>query len=227
MVDATNVMSRDFLQEDGSTVTLEFITGDNVHPPLSNTSYAWKPIYTAINAAGKSSDALKIADFGAGAGTLGIFAKLHCSNASVFAYENNPLAFEYLQANILKHNVDVTAELVSVADVTEGDFDYIIATPPCLPAGAKAVQAAHSLNPEYSVYPGDSRGRAAHEVFIPAVAANLKDGGMVSYAHTASQLDYIVGELESAGLTVVETVSNDNEDKVTPAIDLVFTIATK
>ena len=199
----------------------EFITGDDVHSPFANTSYAWK----ALLDHGIVGDAPKIADFGAGTGFLAHFAKTTYPNSVVKAYENNAVAFEYLEANNQSGVICINED---VANVSGEDFNYIMATPPTLPETAKKVNGGHILEPEYAIFPGDERGRSAHEVFVPAVAANLAEGGVVSYAHTEMQADFIKELMEANGLTVLSVVVNEKESpKISPAVDLAFTIATK
>jgi methylase of polypeptide subunit release factors len=217
------------LTVDGTEFTFYWEPG-TVPMPLGMTSYAWKPFHTEINSLANASG-LKVAEFGAGSGFISVFASLVNGVDEVYAYEKDATCCEYITANAALHNAAVNVVNDDVANVSGMEFDYIISTPPTLPAAAKNLLAStvwRDIDPAWAHFSSDaSDSLSDQKVFIAAVAANLKVGGKAVLYHTQSQTDSIAELVTENGLTKIETLINDNHSAVAFSVDPAFTIVTK
>lgn len=217
--------TRTFTKDNGETLSM--ITGTDVYQPLAETT----PAILALRAELEKKDSLaglKLADFGAGTGQLGIIAKTIFPELEVHAYDNDPATEKYITANAELHNVDVTAHIVDVASISNSDkFDVVISTPPFYPEVLKKVryEGVHSEDPESAVY-GGKDGLEVQTVFITKAAAVLNQGGFVITVHAPTQKEAVYEMLAAAGLSDVTTLVIDNGEEFNVA-DAVYTVAYK
>ena len=211
---------------DGSE-TLSMITGTDVYQPLSVTAPTFVLVKRELNKL-SSLDGLKLADFGSGTGQLAVWSKKYFPALEVHAYDNDANAEKYILANAELNNVDITAHIVDVADISNSDkFDVVISTPPFFPEILKKLNysGVHSDDPETSVY-GGKDGLDVHKVFIAKAANVLNAGGFIVTAHSIAQKDAIYALLEEAGLSNIDTLVIDNGEEFN-LVDAVYTVAYK
>jgi release factor glutamine methyltransferase len=212
---------------DADGVSLSMITGADVYQPFAETT----PSIVALKAelAKKDSlDGLKLADFGAGTGQIGVIAKKFFPALEVHAYDNDPAAEKYILANAELNNLEVAAHIMDVADISNSDkFDVVMSTPPFYPEVLKKLSysGAHLQDPDSAVFSG-VEGLDAQEVFINKAAAVLNQGGFVIAVHSPTQKDAVYAMLTAAGLSDLNTVVVDNGEEFN-IVDAVYTVAYK
>ena len=212
---------------DADGVTLSMITGADVYQPFGETTPAIVALKQEL-AKKDSLAGLKLADFGAGTGQLGVIAKKFFPELEVHAYDNDANAEKYILANAELNNLEVTARIMDVADISNSDkFDVVISTPPFFPEILKRLSYAgiHENDPESSVYGGVS-GLDVQQVFVAKASDVLNDGGFVIAVHSPTQKDAVYEMLAAAGLSDVSTVVVDNGEEFN-VVDAVYTIAYK
>lgn len=211
---------------DGSE-TLSMITGSDVFQPLSVTSAAFVLVKRELNKL-SSLDGLKLADFGTGTGQLAVWSKKYFPALEVHAYDNDPNAEKYVLANAELNNVDITAHIMDVADISNSDkFDIVISTPPFFPEVLKKLNyvGVHSQDPETSTY-GGTHGLDVQQVFITKAASVLNAGGFIVTAHSLAQKDAVHAMLTEAGLSDIDTLVVDNKEEFN-VVDAIYTVAYK
>jgi release factor glutamine methyltransferase len=217
--------TRTFTKDNGETLSI--ITGTDVYQPLAETTPAILALRTELDKK-DSLAGLKLADFGAGTGQLGIIAKTVFPELEVHAYDNDPATEKYITANAELHNVDVTAHIVDVASISNSDkFDVVISTPPFYPEILKKLNygGVHANDPESAVYAGKD-GLDLQSVFINKASAVLNQGGFIVAVHAPTQKDAVYELLTAAGLSDATTLVVDNGEEFN-IVDAVYTVAYK
>jgi len=207
--------------------TLSMITGEDVYQPLSVTAPAFVLVKRELNKL-SSLDGLKLADFGTGTGQLAVWSKKYFPALEVHAYDNDANAEKYVLANAELHNVDITAHIMDVADISNSDkFDIVISTPPFYLEILKKLNYAgdHPQGPETSLYGGQD-GLDVQRVFVSKAADVLNAGGFIVTAHTAPQQETVYALLAEAGLSDIDTLVVDNGEEFN-LVDAVYTVAYK
>ena len=212
---------------DPNGVTLSMITGTDVYQPFRETT----PAIVALKAELAKKDSvsgLKLADFGAGTGQLGIIAKKFFPELEVHAYDNDANAEKYILANAELNNLSVTAHIMDVADIPNSDkFDIVMSAPPFFPEVLKKLryEGVHANDPESSVF-GGVAGLDVQQVFITKAAAVLNQGGFIIAVHAPTQKDAVLEMLAAAGLSDMDTLVVDNGEEFN-VTDAVYTVAYK
>lgn len=190
-----------------SNETIEIITGPEVYRPFLDTFWSLVPFFREYVELG-TPDNYKVADFGAGGGQLGVFVKNRYPQTDVHLYEIDPAAEKYILANAELYNVDVSVNIMNVADITAtGEFDAVISTPPFLPEVLKKLEwhGHHSADPENSIF-GGYKGLEVISLFIEKSSQVLKSGGLLVQVHSYPQTAEVNSMLEAAGFTVKENI---------------------
>jgi methylase of polypeptide subunit release factors len=187
-------------------VIIEMITGADVFQPLKETTPALEVFFKQYRDMG-TPDNFKVADFGSGTGQLGILVKRTYPQTEVSLYENDVDAEKYIRANAELHAVDVSVNMMDVADITAtAEFDAVISSPPFLPEILKKINWSgnHNSDPETAIF-GGYRGLDVTKVFIAKAAEVLKPGGYIVQTHSHPQTEDVVALLGDAGFSNIET----------------------
>jgi len=210
----------------GDNLLMEIITGEDVYQPFLDTFWSLELFFRKYREMNTPAD-FKVADFGAGTGQLGIFVKKTYPQTEVSLYENDPAAEKYILANAELHDVDVSVNMIDVADIdAPAYFDAVISTPPFLPSILRKIgwSGHHSKDPDTAIF-GGLKGLDAATVFINKAAEVLKTGGLLVQVHSRPQTQDITEILENAGFGNIETIRLEPMDFEVE--EAVFTVAYK
>lgn len=204
----------------GAPSELSLIYGDDVYKPLEETSEAFILLENHLKSL-PSTAGIKVADFGAGSGQFAVWTKNFFPDTDVHAYEIDPNAEKYINANAELYGVAVTAHITDVANISDSEeFDAIISSPPFIPEVVKTMPGGqnlidnHRVDPEVSVF-GGYKGLAVSQIFIEKAGKTLKSGGILVSVHSVLQGDDIQQILEANGF--------GNITRSTQTIDYAFT----
>lgn len=210
---------------------ISLITGEDIYQPLSETAFAWRVLKDELNKldslAGKS-----FADFGAGSGQFAVWTKANFPDLAVTAYEIDPNAEKYIDANILHVGLapgDVEVVIDDIANITGTDlFDAVISTPPFVADSVKklAINYPHEGDPEATVF-GGYKGLEFHPAFLRKAFDTLKPGGFVVTVSARSQKNDIAEILDAIGFTTITYSEDENASELLPLVDAGFTLAFK
>jgi len=208
-----------------------FITGPDVFTPADDTLPLLTP---AIREAAKLGDGpLKVADFGAGSGQLGLGFKLAYPNADVTLYEIDPKAEDYIKANIEHVGLAADAVTVVIGDVASisgnKKFDVILSSGNYVPEALKdypSIGYVHENDPADTVYAADN-GYAVQKVFISKAFSTLKSGGMLFHISTKLQKEEVQTILADAGFINLAYEVDPDSTSISPIVDPGFHIAVK
>lgn len=132
---------------------------------------------------------LKVADLGAGAGTIAISLATE-SSARVTAVEKDEQAFSWLKKNVEQFAPHVECILSDVRDLDLDGFDLVIANPPYVPDSAPVPSDVVDHEPHIAIFGGED-GTAVPEAFLKAAHRILNSGGLLIMEHSDSHQEKI------------------------------------
>ena len=155
--------------------SLDFTVGPGVLVPRPDTETL---IEEALRIVPDRSNALRIADLGAGSGAILIAALTEFPKAQGLGFETSPQGFACAQANAARLIGERAQILLSDWDQAEGPFDLVFSNPPYIPSAD-----IESLDPEVSQFEpraaldGGPDGLAAYRALAGLLPRLLRPGG--------------------------------------------------
>lgn len=214
------------IPSEGTEVTL--YSSDDIFPAVSSTAYVVKALFNYAEEHTIDVNTKSVAVFGAGAGYVPIVLKEIYPSANITAYENDPVAQEFLAANAKLRGVTITKVNADITALSaDPKFDIIVAMPAYLPDVIKNLPIAHAWDkaPDHAIY-GGYKGMDQIKQFIDAAAVNVKKDGVLVVLHSKLQTKDVADYL-NANFT---GITNINNPEALPNLDIVdpsFTIAVK
>lgn len=130
----------------------------------------------------------RIADFGAGVGTVALGAALRCVDAALTLVEIDPELAELARMNARENNfpnVEIITGDVTEAPIQRAIFDHVVMNPPFHPV--RGLASPHA--------PTDRARRADDGLlaqWLAIAARTLRPGGIVTLIHRADALDEVL-----------------------------------
>lgn len=154
---------------------------------------------------------VRIADLGCGSGCAGITLLKEIPQSELFAVDISPTA-----CRITEDNADLlevrNRTTVQQSDVSawrpQNQFELIIANPPYIPLGDKAVDAnVHKYEPHEALYSG-AEGLDAIRAWTIWAVPNLRPDGILALEIGAGQTAKVVEIMEEAGLIEIQILKD-------------------
>ncbi len=141
-----------------------------------------------------------VADLCAGSGCVGIAVAASCKNASVTAVEKSDLAFRYLEKNIKRNKVRVTAVKGDITEGSFGEFDVILSNPPYIKAAVIPTLSREVQHEPRLALDGGEDGLFFYRAILDNWLCRLKKGGMLAVEIGFDQADEVKALFLEAGL---------------------------
>jgi tRNA1(Val) A37 N6-methylase TrmN6 len=161
--------------------------------PEAGYRAAIDPVFLAAATAAGAGD--RVLDLGTGVGAAALCLALRVPDVRVVGLELQPALAALARANVAANGVEdrVTVVEGDVADprgvMRTGGYDWVMANPPYLRAGA------HSVPPDPSKAMANAEGPAGLEAWIGCAARLVRPRGWFSLIHRADRLDEILALL--------------------------------
>jgi release factor glutamine methyltransferase len=192
--------------------SLDFEVGPAVLIPRPETEFV---VTAALECIAAKADA-HVLDIGTGSGAIAIAIAVNAPSGQVTATDISPDALAVASRNVRRHRVDdrVTLRRVDCFDVLDGGaalgkFDAIVSNPPYVEDAEIA-----SLEPEVSGFEPRialSAGASGFEVLqriTSGAREHLETNGELILEMGTCQMAEVVGEIERAGLTIVDLIKD-------------------
>jgi release factor glutamine methyltransferase len=175
---------------------LRFFVGEGCLVPRSDTETL---VDVAIDFLKQKDDA-QVLDLCAGSGCIGIAVAANCKGASVTAVEKSDLAFPYLEENIKRNGVNVTAVKGDITEESFGEFDLILSNPPYIKSAViKTLSSEVRHEPHLALHGGED-GLFFYRAILENWLCRLKNGGMLAVEIGFDQADEVKALFMEAGL---------------------------
>lgn len=175
--------------------SLPFSVGPGVLIPRPDTEIL---VDKAIEFIGKRE--VTVADLCAGSGCIGIAVAANCKGASVTAVEKSDLAFPYLEENIKRNGVNVTAVKGDITEESFGEFDLILSNPPYIKSAVIESLSSEVRHEPHLALDGGEDGLFFYRAILENWLCRLKNGGMLAVEIGFDQADEVKALFMEAGL---------------------------
>ena len=175
--------------------SLPFSVGPGVLIPRPDTEIL---VDTAIEFIGKRE--VSVADLCAGSGCIGIAVAANCKGASVTAVEKSDLAFPFLEENIKRNGVRVTAVKGDITEGSFGEYDVILSNPPYIKSAVIPTLSREVGHEPRLALDGGEDGLFFYRAILENWLCRLKKGGMLAVEIGFDQADEVKALFMESGL---------------------------
>lgn len=177
----------------------EFFVGDGVLVPRDDTEIV---VSLSMEKAMNIKQA-KVLDLCSGSGIIAITLEKEIKNSCVTALEKSPIAFEYLEKNIVENKSLVKAYkgdvFKSFIDFNDKEFDLIVSNPPYIIKDEIKELQQEVLKEPVMALDGGADGFDFYRIIIDKWREKLKLGGMLAFELGENQFDVVSALMKNVG----------------------------
>ena len=185
---------------------MDLYVGEGVLIPRQDTETVCEAAFDVI----EKLDSPLVLDLCSGSGCIALAIKKFCPQAAVTAVEKSDAAFSYLEKNITRTQLDVTAVKADIFDydrvLSENSVDVIVSNPPYIhPDVKQSIQTEVSFEPEMALF-AEEEGLLFYRYISKNYRKVLKNGGYLIFEYGFDQQEAVRNILTEEGYTIIEEI---------------------